>query len=142
MKYNKRIKNKNIGYCLVGKRVFNRLRAAEVFCNENNLDVNECILSEDMEVLAAAKEICFDVLPLLTDMKIELQEAYDEQQKTYHRKVDDFKEAETKRDLLRDYKREQMQRAIGVLEGMHLVMGVIDKQIDVHKSVTYLKGGE
>lgn len=142
MKYNRRIKNKNIRYFLVGKRVFNSLRAAEVFCNENNLDVDDCILSEDKDVLEAAKKICFNVLPLLEDVKVELKEVYDEQQKIYHRKVNEFKEAETKRDLLRDYKREQMQRAIGVLEGMHLVMGIIDKQIDVHKSVTYLKGGE
>jgi len=108
MKYNRKIKNKNIRYCLVGKKVFNRLRAAEVFCNENNLDVGENILSENKDVLEAAKQICFYVLPILHDMKKELQDVYDEQANIYHRKVDDFKEAETKRDLLRDYYQEQI----------------------------------
>ena len=48
---------------------------------------------------------------------------------------------ETKRDLLRGYKREQMQRAMGVLEGINMVKSVIRKQIAVHSSVTHLKGG-
>ena len=112
MKYNRRIKNKNIGYCLVGKRVFNSLIVAEIFCNDNGLDVDDCILSENKDVLDEAKNICFNVLPLLHDMEKELQYIYDEQQKIYHRKVDEFKEAETKRDLLRDYKRERMQMAV------------------------------
>ena len=142
MKYNRRIKNKNIGYCLVGKRVFNSLRVAEIFCNDNGLDVDDCILSENKDVLDEAKNICFNVLPLLHDMEKELQYIYDEQQKIYHRKVDEFKEAETKRDLLRDYKRERMQMAMGILEGINMVKNVIRKQIDVHSSVTHLKGGE
>ena len=141
MEYNRRIKNKNIGYCLVGKRVFNRLRVAEIYCNDNNLDV-DCILSENKDVLDEVKKICFDVLPLLHDMEKELQDIYDEQQKIYHRKVDEFKEAETKRDLLRDYKRERMQRAMGVLEGINMVKNVIRKQINVHSSAIHLKGGE
>ena len=142
MKYNRRIKNKNIGYCLVGKRVFNSLIVAEIFCNDNGLDVDDCILSENKDVLDEAKNICFNVLPLLHDMEKELQYIYDEQQKIYHRKVDEFKEAETKRDLLRDYKRERMQMAMGILEGINMVNNVIRKQIDVHSSVTHLKGGE
>jgi len=75
-------------------------------------------------------------------MKKELQDVYDEQANIYHRKVDDFKEAETKRDLLRDYKREQMQRALGILEGISMVRGVIDKQIQVHEQVKILHGYE
>lgn len=142
MKYNKRIKNKNIGYCLVGERVFNSLRVAEIYCNDNNLDVNDCILSENKDVLDEAKKICFYVLPILQDMEKEFQGIYDEQEKIYYRKVAEFKEAETKRDLLRDYKREQMQRAMGVLEGISMIKNVIGKQIAVHSSVAHLKGGE
>lgn len=141
MKYNRRIKNKNIGYCLVGKRVFNSLRAAEIYCNDNNLDVDDCILSENKDVLDEAKKICSYVLPVLHDIEKEFRDIYDEQQNIYHRKVAEFKESETKRDLLRGYKREQMQRAMGVLEGINMVKSVIRKQIAVHSSVTHLKGG-
>ncbi len=142
MKYNRKIKNKNIRYCLVGKRVFNRLRAAEEYCEKHNLDVDENILSENPKILEEAKNICRTILPILHDMKKELQDVYDEQANIYHRKVDDFKEAETKRDLLRDYKREQMQRALGILEGISMVRGVIDKQIQVHEQVKILHGYE
>lgn len=142
MKYNRRIKNKNIRYFLVGKRVFNSLRAAEVFCNENNLDVNECILSENKDVLEAAKQICFYVLPILHDMKKEISDVYGEQAKVYNRKIDEFKESETKRDLLRGYKEKQMHEAYGILQGIGMVQSIINKQIEVHESVTHLKGGE
>lgn len=142
MKYNRRIKNKNIKYCLVGERVFNSLRVAELFCNDNGFDVNDCILSENKDVLAEAKKICSYVLPLLYDMEKELQGLYDEKEKIYYRKVAEFKKAETKRDLLYGYKREQLQRAMGVLEGISMIKNVIRKQIAVHSSVTHLKGGE
>ena len=60
MKYNRRIKNKNIGYFIVRGRVFNTLHQAEEYCRENGLDLDEEILSENADILKEAKAIrCF-----------------------------------------------------------------------------------
>jgi len=139
MKYNRKIKNKNIGYFLVNRRVFSSLRKAEQYCDNNNLDVDECIRSESPDVLKEAKEICLDVLPLLRDIKESIQEEYDKQREVYHKAVDEFKESETKRDLLRGYKEQQMREALGELRGISKVIEIIDEQIQNHEKVRYLQ---
>lgn len=140
MKYNRKIKNKNIGYFLVNRRVFSSLRKAEQFCDKNNMDVDECILSESADVLKEAKEICLDVIPLLRDIKESVQEEYDKQREVYHKAVDEFKESETKRDLLRGYKEQQVHKGIGELRGISKVIEILDEQIQVHEQVKRLHG--
>ena len=83
-----------------------------------------------------------NVLSLLRDMEKNFQAIYDEQEKIYYIKLNEYKEAEAKRDLLRDYKREQMIRAMGVLEGISMINNVIRNLIVIHSSVMQLKGGE
>lgn len=141
MAFNRKIKNKNIGYFLVNRRVFSSLRKAEQYCDKNNLDVDDCIRSENPDVLKEAKSICLDVLPLLRDMKESIREEYDKQVEVYHRRVDEFKESETKRDLLRGYKENQMHEALGVLHGIGVVQSIIDSQIENHEKVRYLQRG-
>ncbi len=117
------------------------MRKAEQYCDKNNLDVDDCIRSENPDVLKEAKSICLDVLPLLRDMKESIREEYDKQVEVYHRKVDEFKESETKRDLLRGYKENQMHEALGVLHGISMVQSIIDSQIENHEKVRYLQRG-
>ena len=83
-----------------------------------------------------------NVLSLLRDMEKQFQLIYDEQEKLYYIKVNECKEAEAKRDLLRGYKRDQMIRAMGVLEGISMINNVIRNLIVIHSSVMQLKGGE
>lgn len=135
MKYNKKIKNKNIGYFLVGKRVFNSLRKAEQHCETNKLDVDDCILSEDNGVLMTAKDVCNDVLPLLYDINNIIQEVYEKQHKDFKRKVKEYNESKEVRDLLRDLKKEYMSRSHGVLDGIHMIREIINEQIEVHEAV-------
>jgi len=141
MKYNRKIKNKNIGYFLVNRRVFSSLRKAEQYCDKNNLDVDEYIRSESPDVLKEAKEVCLDVLPLLRDIKESIQEEYDKKREVYHRAVEEFKESETKRDLLRGYKEQHMREALGELRGISAVQSIIDNQIENHEKVRYLQHG-
>lgn len=135
MKYNKRIKNKNIGYFLVGKRVFNSLRKAEQYCEINKLDVDDCILSEDTGVLMTAKDVCNDVLPLLYDINNIIQEVYEKQHKDFERKAKEYNESKEVRDLLRDLKKEYMSRSLGVLDGIHMIRRIINEQIEIHEAV-------
>lgn len=74
------------------------------------------------------------LLSLLRDMEKEFQAIYDEKEKLCYRKVNAFKEAETKRDLLCGYKREQMIRAMGVLEGISLINNVIRNLIHYYNN--------
>lgn len=141
MKYNRKIKNKNIGYFLVNRKVFSSLRKAEQYCDKNNLDVDEYIRSESPDVLKEAKEICLDVLPLLRDIKESIQEEYDNQLVVYNRAVNEYKESETKRDLLRGYKEQHMRESLGELRGIARVIGIIDEQIENHQKVRYLQHG-
>lgn len=141
MKYNRKIKNKNIGYFLVNRKVFSSLKKAEQYCDKNNLDVDEYIRSESPDVLKEAKEICLDVLPLLRDIKESIQEEYDNQLVVYNRAVNEFKESETKRDLLRGYKEQHMRESLGELRGIARVIGIIDEQIENHQKVRYLQHG-
>lgn len=140
LKYNRKIKNKNIGYFLVNRRVFSSLRKAEQFCDKNNMDVDECILSESADVLKEVKEICLDVIPLLCDIKQSIQEEYDKKREVFNKAVDEFKESETKRDLLRGYKEQQVHECIGELRGISKVIEILDEQIQVHKQVKRLHG--
>ena len=140
MRYNRKIKNKNIGYFLVNRKVFSSLRKAEQYCDKNNLDVDECILSESADVLNEVKEISLDVLPLLRDIRQSIQEEYDKQREVFNKAVDEFKESETKRDLLRGYKEQQVHEGIGELRGISKVIGIIDEQIQVHEQVKRLHG--
>jgi len=82
------------------------------------------------------------VLSLLRDMEKEFQGLYDEQERIFYRKVAELKKAETKRDLLSGYKRDEMIKAMGVLEGITMINNVIRNLIVIHSSVTHLKGGE
>ncbi len=138
MRYNRKIKNKNIGYFLVNRKVFSSLRKAEQYCDKNNLDVDECILSESADVLNEVKEICLDVLPLLRDIRQSIQEEYDKQREVFNKAVDEFKESETKRDLLRGYKEQQVHEGIGELRGISKVIEIINEQIQVHEQVKRL----
>lgn len=140
MKYNRKIKNKNIGYFLVNRRVFSSLRKAEQYCGKNNLDVDDCIRSENPDVLKEAKEICLDVLPLLRDIKESIQEEYENQLVVYSKAVDEFKESETKRDLLRGYKEQHMRELMGELRGISRIIEIIHEQIQVHEQVGHLHG--
>jgi hypothetical protein len=133
-----KIKNKNIGYFLVNKRVFSLFRKAELFCDKNGLGVDEYIRSESPDVLKEAKEICFNVLPILYDIKESIQEEYDNQLVVCDKVVDEFKELETKRDLLRSYKEQQVHEGIGELRGILKAIRIIDEQILVHEQVRRL----
>lgn len=57
MKYNTKIKNKNVGYAVVGNKIFSNLCLAEIYCDKHNLDPDDYIKSENKETLAYAKEI-------------------------------------------------------------------------------------
>lgn len=138
LKYNRKIKNKNIGYFLVNRRVFSSLRQAEEFCDNKNLDVDYYILSESADVLKEAKEICLDVIPLLRDIKESIQEKYDTQREVFSKAVDEFKKSEQERDMLRDYKEQRMRELMGELRGISAVIGIIDEQIQVHEQVRHL----
>lgn len=117
------------------------MRKAEQYCDKNNLDVDEYIRSESPDVLKEAKEVCLDVLPLLRDIKESIQEEYDKKCEVYHGAVEEFKESETKRDLLRGYKEQHMREALGELRGISAVQSIIDNQIENHEKVRYLQHG-
>jgi hypothetical protein len=119
----------------VDRRAFTKLTEAEKFCIKNNLDVNKDILSEDPAVLETAKDICFTVLPVLSDLKESIQEEFNNQLIVYNKAVDEFKESETKCDLLRNYKEQQMYEALGKLRGIAKVLEIIEEQIQAHKEI-------
>jgi len=137
--YNTKIKNKNIGYFLVNKRVFNTLYKAELYCDKHGFDVNEFIRSENPEVLSEAKEICRNVLPLLYDIKESIRKLHDEQLEQVRKKIDELNESKTKRDLLYDYKNEQVHKALGVIEGISMILNIVNEEIENHKKVIQLK---
>lgn len=135
MAFNKKIKNKNIGYFLVKRRVFNKLSQAELYCGKHNLDVNDHIRSESPEIFEQAKEICHNVLPVLYEIREQISNAWDKEAEAYRKKIADYKESLTKRDLLRDYKHEQVHKHLGVLNGIADVREIINRQIEVHREV-------
>jgi len=135
MSFNKRIKNKNIGYFLVGKRVFTELHAAENYCDKKGLDVDEYIQSENKEVLDQVKGIAHDVLPVLYDIREQCSKCFELQLKKANRLSEEYQESLTKRDLLREYKKEQFIRQQGVLDGITMFQNTITKQIEVHERI-------
>lgn len=141
MKYNRKIKNKNMGYFLVNRKVFSSLRKAEQYCDKNKLDPDDYIRSESPDVLKEAKEICLDVLPLLHDIKESIQEEYDNQLVEYNRAVNVYKGSEIKCDLMRGYKEQYMRESLGELRGIAKGIEIIDEQIENHQKVRYLQHG-
>lgn len=124
---------------LVNKRVFNTLYKAELYCDKHGFDVNEFIRSENPEVLSEAKGICRNVLPLLYDIKESIRKLHDEQLEQVRKKIDELNESKTKRDLLYDYKNEQIHKALGVIEGISMILNIVNEEIENHKKVIQLK---
>ena len=137
--YNTKIKNKNIGYFLVNKRVFNTLYKAELYCDKHGFDVNKFIRSENPEVLSEAKEICRNVLPLLYDIKESIRKLHDEQLEQVRKKFDELNESKTKRDLLYDYKNKQAHKALGVIEGISMILNIVNEEIENHEKVIQIR---
>lgn len=75
------------------------------------------------------------VLPLLRDIKESIQEEYNTQLVVYKRLVEEFKEAETNRELIWGYKERQVNEGIGELRGISKAIEIIDDQIQVHEKV-------
>ena len=106
-----------------------------MYCDKHGFDVNEFIRSENPEVLSEAKEICRNVLPLLYDIKESIRKLHDEQLEQVRKKIDELNESKTKRDLLYDYKNEQVHKALGVIEGISMILNIVNEEIENHKKV-------
>jgi hypothetical protein len=135
MIHNRRIKNKNIGYFLVEKRVFTEISCAEKYCDKKGLDVDEHIQSESKEVLNQVKRIAHDVLPVLYDTREQCSKHFESQLEKAHRLSKEYQEALTKRDLLREYKKEQSIRQLGILDGITIFQNIVTKHIEVHEKI-------
>jgi len=141
MKYNRRIKNKNIGYFIVRGRVFNTLHQAEEYCRENGLDLDEEILSENADVLKEAKAISRSALPILKNLQKRYDNEYQKQCSDYDRKIKEYKDSLNVRDLLRGLKYEHAIEQLGVLKGMHILSKHIRQEIEILESILRIPGG-
>ena len=141
MKYNRRIKNKNIGYFIVKGKVFNSLHQAEEYCRENNLDLNDEILSENDDILKQAKVISRNNLPLLYSIKEYQYKQIAEESQVYDKRVKEYKESLKCRDLDRELKHRYMIEQLGVMHGMQKMRGLIQSEIEVMESILRIPGG-
>lgn len=127
------IKYQYKGYYLVGfDRVFNDLKAAVRYCEENELDPVESIKTNDPEVLNTCKKIAAENLRALDEVKEALRKSWYKQADEIHRRAkarDDYK-AEVERAHTRDWDSELLQEkvieAIGVHSGIYEAMQVLD----------------
>ncbi len=127
-KFNRRLKDKNAGYFKVGNMVFKDLREAEMYCWEKNLDVDEHIKSGTPAILLESLNICRTVLPVLDRMEDQIGILYREKYKEKSRRAKEYRETIGKRDLLKEYKQEQLIRSIALLEGIWLVREIVNKE--------------
>jgi len=141
MKYNRKIKNKNIGYFIVRGRVFNTLHQAEEYCRENGLDLNEEILSENADVLKEAKAISRSALPILKNLQKRYDNEIQKQRSDYDRKIKEYKDSLNVVDPFRELKHEYAIEQLGVLEGMHILSKHIRQEIEILESILRIPEG-
>jgi len=138
MAYNRTIKNKNTGYYLVGKRAFHSLGKAEQYCDKNGLDVDKEIRSENDDIKELAHTIANTNIALLEDIMEKCQVMHEEKLAKTQKVSDDYNTSLNNRDLLREYKNEQADRCLGVLEGMSLIRQIILNELHESQQILHI----
>jgi hypothetical protein len=127
--FNNKIKNKNIGYFLIGGMAFSSLRKAEGYCHTMGYDVNK-IMSEDEDVFNECRDIAHSNLRLLTLQRRNMDATREELLSKANKSAEAYEESIPRRDLLREWKNDVAREDLGVLMGFDLAMRIADEQIE------------
>lgn len=74
-----------------------------------------------------------NILSVLADIKEDSFKEYKKQLEKWKKKAKEYNEAKDTRDLLKEYKEEQMIEAGGAVHGMHQIIEIIDQHIEIQR---------